>query len=156
MKDEDANQSFGKSCETEYDSNNVSAEEALRPDKGTEKEFIVENNPFGVTPGELNKMQNPKSLAAFIALGGLRGIERALRTNVSAGLSVDETRLDGTVSRATEIAVMANMPSVDRHCAPSFAANDVAPKHTDQDQHVDRRRIFKDNRLPPRRTYTLC
>ena len=83
----------------------ISTEGALTPDKGTEKDFNVPGggaNPFGVTPGELNKMQNPKSLAAFKALGGLPGLERALRTDINAGLSVDEGKLTGTVPRAAE------------------------------------------------------
>ncbi|KIX00603.1 uncharacterized protein Z518_09668 [Rhinocladiella mackenziei CBS 650.93] len=71
--------------------------EALRPDPGTEAGFHVENNPFAFTPGHLNKLLNPKSLQAFVALGGLRGIERGLRTDIEAGLSIEETSLPGQV-----------------------------------------------------------
>lgn len=65
-------------------------EEALKPDPGNESEFTVENNPFAFSPGQLNKLLNPKSLSAFKALGGLRGIERGLQTNLETGLSIDE------------------------------------------------------------------
>src|ERR1700761_4324141 len=71
-----------------------SPEEALRPDKGNEKDFEVSNNPFAFSPGQLNKLLNPKSLSAYRALGGLAGLERGLRTSITAGLSLDETRLD--------------------------------------------------------------
>lgn len=71
--------------------------EALTPDPRYMADFHVSNNRFAFSPGQLNKMQNPKSLAAFHALGGLQGLERGLRTDINAGLSVDESRLEGTV-----------------------------------------------------------
>jgi len=58
----------------------------------------VESNPFAFSPGQLNKMLNPKSLAALTALGGLKGLEKGLRTSLTAGLSIDETTLHGKVS----------------------------------------------------------
>lgn len=88
----------------------VDKEEALRPDPGTEGDFKVDNNPFAFSPGQLNKLLNPKSLSAFRALGGLRGIERGLQTDVASGLSFDEhsvrsritfnEAVDGTGSKA--------------------------------------------------------
>ncbi|KAK8090669.1 calcium-translocating P-type ATPase [Apiospora phragmitis] len=67
-------------------------EDALRPDPGTE------------SPGHLNKLIDPKSLQVFKALGGLRGIERGLQTDIHAGLSVDETsaRRRITLEEATQ------------------------------------------------------
>lgn len=50
-------------------------DDALKADPGSEKDFAVLNNKFAFSPGQLNKMLNPKSLAAFIALGGLPGLE---------------------------------------------------------------------------------
>jgi P-type Ca2+ transporter type 2C len=73
-------------------------EDALRPDPGSEDDFQVENNSFAFSPGQLNKLLNPKSLPAFVALGGLHGLEYGLRTNATSGLSLDETRLEGRVS----------------------------------------------------------
>jgi Ca2+-transporting ATPase len=55
---------------------NVDDEDALSPDPGRESEFEVENNKFAFSPGQLNKLLNPKSFAAFRALGGLRGLEK--------------------------------------------------------------------------------
>ncbi|KAH9908476.1 hypothetical protein F4778DRAFT_776773 [Xylariomycetidae sp. FL2044] len=72
----------------------------LKIDLGKEADFRVENNPFAFSPGQLNKLLNPKSLSAFYAMGGLAGIEKGLRTDRESGLSVDETHLDGTVSFA--------------------------------------------------------
>ncbi|KAI0150772.1 calcium-translocating P-type ATPase [Xylariaceae sp. FL1272] len=69
----------------------VDPEAVLRPDPGTEADFEVNDSPFAFAPGHLNKLLNPKSLLAFRALGGLKGIERGLQTDVNAGLSVDET-----------------------------------------------------------------
>ncbi|KAH6633790.1 plasma membrane calcium-transporting ATPase 2 [Boeremia exigua] len=65
-------------------------ETALLPDPGTEADFEVANNPFAYSPGQLNKLFNPKSLSAFQALGGLQGIARGLQSDTHSGLSVDE------------------------------------------------------------------
>ncbi|KAF1955673.1 calcium-translocating P-type ATPase [Byssothecium circinans] len=62
-------------------------DDALKADPGSEKDFAVLDNKFAFSPGQLNKMLNPKSLAAFIALGGLPGLETGLRTDVDAGLN---------------------------------------------------------------------
>ena len=80
------------------------AEIILRPDSGTEEDFKVDNNPFAFSPDQLNKLLNPKSLPAFTALGGLRGIERGLRTSIESGLSADKATLPGhvTFSEATQ------------------------------------------------------
>ncbi|KAK7956700.1 Calcium-transporting ATPase 2 [Apiospora aurea] len=79
-------------------------EDALRPDPGTEGDFVVENNPFAFSPGHLNKLIDPKSLQAFKALGGLRGIEQGLQTDIHTGLSVDEKspRRRVTLEEATQ------------------------------------------------------
>jgi len=69
----------------------IDPETALRPDPGTEADFQVEDNPFAFSPGQLNKLSNPKSLAAFRAVGGLAGVQHGLQTDVKAGLSLDET-----------------------------------------------------------------
>lgn len=73
-------------------------EDALRPDPGTEADFKVENNPFAFAPGHLGKLYNPKSLAAFSALGGAEGLEKGLRTNLRSGLNSSEQHLDGHIS----------------------------------------------------------
>ncbi|KAK5049096.1 hypothetical protein LTR84_005519 [Exophiala bonariae] len=67
--------------------------DALRSDKDTEMDFAVKDNPFAFSPGMLNKLLNPKSLAAFKALGGLRGLGKGLRTSLTAGLSMDEPEI---------------------------------------------------------------
>lgn len=123
-------------------------EEALRPDKGNEKDFQVPGNPFAFTPGELNKLLNPKSLSAYKALGGLRGLEKGLRTSLTAGLSVDETRLDGQVSFAEAVAVGSEKPFQD---IPLSRKASTATIHDVKGQFEDRLRVFRDNRLPERK-----
>jgi P-type Ca2+ transporter type 2C len=73
-------------------------EDALKPDQGKEEDFDVVDNPFAFSPGALNKMFNPKSLSAFWKLGGLAGLEKGLRTDRKAGLSIDEVELEGRVT----------------------------------------------------------
>ena len=76
----------GRQCSTAQASANIiNDEEALLPDPGSEADFEVEDNRFAFSPGQLNKLLNPKSFAAFYALGGLRGIEKGLRTDRLAG-----------------------------------------------------------------------
>ena len=125
-----------------------SSEEALRPDKGNEQDFQVAENPFAFTPGHLNKLLNPKSLSAFKALGGLRGLEKGLRTSTTAGLSVDENDLDGSISfnEATDTAKDKGFNEVPIKRQES-QSGDGLPNA----QFRDRIRIFKDNRLPERK-----
>lgn len=127
--------------------------EALTPDPRNEADFHVDENRFAFSPGQLNKMQNPKSLAAFYALGGLQGLEQGLRTDLSAGLSVDEGRLEGSV------AFQQVAPSFDTKRQPtnksSHEANPTVavPISTgDGAPFEDRIRVFSQNRLPARKS----
>lgn len=129
-------------------------DEALQPDKGTEDEFQRENNPFAFAPGHMTKLLNPKSLGAFHAVGGIGGLEKGLRTDVKSGLSMDEDRLDGTIS--FEEATATSSPSSDRTAVES---PEIAPQHSgekgSQGNFVDRKRIFDDNRLPERKAKSI-
>ena len=60
--------------------------------------FAVPDRKFALGPGQLSKLLNPKSLDAFYALGGIFGLEKGPRTNRSAGVSLDETNVDGFVA----------------------------------------------------------
>ncbi|KAF4996915.1 hypothetical protein FDECE_12238, partial [Fusarium decemcellulare] len=94
---------------------------ALNPDPGTEHDFHVEDNPFAFSPGQLNKLLNPKSLGAFRALGGLNGIAKGLQTDVTSGLSLDETNVashvafDDAVSASKEATAARDPPVPSRH-----------------------------------------
>ena len=127
-------------------------EKALDPDVGTEEDFQVENNPFAFSPGQLNKMLNPKSLSAFYSLGGLRGIERGLRADRKAGLSVDETCLDGQVTFAEAIS-QNDKATPEQLPAPATLST---PNASSQNKSfTDRIRVFKDNRLPEKKGKSL-
>ncbi|EXJ70218.1 Ca2+-transporting ATPase [Cladophialophora psammophila CBS 110553] len=126
-------------------------EEALRAGKGDEKDFDVSDNPFAFSPGQLNKLLNPKSLSAYKALGGLRGLERGLRTSITAGLSVDETRLEGQVSYEEAIAAGSDKEGYsDVHLSRSRSGGSVSLCEV-KGQFEDRLRVFRDNRLPERK-----
>lgn len=133
-------------------------EDALKPDRGTEDAFKVVNNPFAFSPGQLGKMFDPKSLAAFYSLGGLAGLEKGLRTDRKAGLSVDETSLDGTVT-FDEVVSRSNGKQLPSRLGP--AAGTVAPSsrgHGSSDKShgfADRKRVFKDNHLPEKKAKSL-
>lgn len=131
--------------------------DALKPDPQNESEFRVENNKFAYSPGQLNKMINPKSLEAFYALGGLTGVEKGLRTDRYSGLSVDEVGLDGTVS--FDDAVQAGAAQKELGPGPLKRATTSgtmsSPAETTSDSFADRKRIFADNRLPQKKAKTI-
>lgn len=155
-------------------------DEALKPD--TEKDeaaFKVVNNNFAFTPGQLGKQLNPKSPNAFVAMGGLRGLELGLRTDRERGLNPDEKTLEGSVSlREARYAPFGDAaPDV-----PRPALKDVSSDHSSgslpgaiskhpnterrwrkkkivheapRENFIDRYRVFSDNTLPQRKKKTF-
>lgn len=125
----------------------VDDEDALTPDPGRESEFEVEDNKFAFSPGQLNKLLNPKSFGAFRALGGLRGLEKGLRTDVRSGLSVDENLLDGTISLDGVVSPDQKPKSASTNPSPTTEGSVSSPDNN----FTDRRRIYGDNKLPERK-----
>lgn len=117
---------------------------SLLPDPGTESDFKVENNPFAFSPGQLNKLQNPKSLSAFQALGGLEGITAGLQSDVHAGISVDETALTRHVSFGA---------ATNAHA--SIHKKEASQIKTDGRPFEDRIRVYGRNELPPKKATPL-
>ncbi|KAF2010223.1 calcium-translocating P-type ATPase [Aaosphaeria arxii CBS 175.79] len=134
-------------------------DDALKADPGTEEDFVVPNNKFAFSPGQLNKMLNPKSLAAFIALGGLHGLETGLRTDVDAGLSIEETELAGTVS----FEEVTNQYKKLHRTGGSGLPRPVEVRHVDvtdadpatgthsKEAFYDRKRVYSTNTLPAKK-----
>ncbi|KAF9890268.1 hypothetical protein FE257_006182 [Aspergillus nanangensis] len=126
-------------------------EEALKADPGHEQDFEVENNSFAFSPGQLNKLLNPKNPGALHALGGMRGLEKGLRTNINSGLSLDETKLEGAVSFEDAKATNPpdSMPKSVSQPPPRQQTNSTVK--LSEDSFADRKRVFSDNRLPERK-----
>lgn len=130
----------------------VPLEEALSPDPRSEADFHVVNNRFAFSPGQLNKMHNPKSLAAFHVLGGLQGLERGLRTDLNAGLSVDEGRLEGTVA-FQQITPLLHKISSTSKTPMEPSVKPAAPVSSGVGSPFeDRVRVFSRNALPARKS----
>jgi Ca2+-transporting ATPase len=132
--------------------------DALTPDPGTEDDFKREDNNFAFTPGELNRLINPKSLSAFYALGGPYGLEKGLRTDLEAGLSLDEKGLDGVVTFDEVKALVAEAPPSPDHLdkRPILRIDTTSTVAASRRKHGeetynDRKRIFSDNRLPEKK-----
>lgn len=135
-----------KYTSSDFDAQKIMADEtALKPDVGTEADFQVDHNPFAFVPGQLNKMFNPKSLAAFYKLGGLRGIEKGLRSDRKSGLSNDETRINNTIT-------FEQATSKKTELQTTSAENDSS---AGGESFSDRIRVFKDNRLPEKKGKSL-
>ncbi|GAB1191964.1 hypothetical protein APSETT444_001148 [Aspergillus pseudonomiae] len=140
------------STSLQYD--DVPLSEALAPDPQYERDFEVVDNKFAFSPGQLNKLLNPKSLAAFHALGGLRGLEIGLQTDLAAGLSVDEDRISEyvTFDEATKSA----FSKLDSQPRLLNADSQTPIVQRSSSQFFDRIRIFGRNALPePRRKHFL-
>ena len=131
-----------------YEGDELTTEEALQPDKGSEKDFEIPDNPFAFSPGQLHKLIDPKSLAAYKALGGIRGLERGLQTDLAAGLSVDETSILKKVT--FEEAIQAAKSQAD-----PFTPHDIPLTNDLPGQFRDRKRVFKDNRLPAKKALSI-
>jgi Ca2+-transporting ATPase len=130
-------------------------EDALKPDPGTEKDFEVRDNKFAFSPGQLNKLLNPKSLGAYVALGGIRGIERGLRTNLQTGLSADENTLDGRISfeEATRYGDQSKHIGWDEApINPTALQAGTAPS---TGSYADRLHTFSNNALPDKKPTPL-
>ncbi|GAP87091.1 putative Ca2+-transporting ATPase [Rosellinia necatrix] len=137
-----------------YDNGHITKDEdALKPDQGREEDFKVQNNPFAYSPGELTKMFNPKSLSAFYKLGGLRGLEKGLRSDRASGLSADERNLDGKVS--FEEATGNDPPKVANEGAASpdtpIERTTTSSRPDSDGAFADRKRVYGDNRLPEKK-----
>ncbi|MCJ1420899.1 hypothetical protein MMC32_007258 [Xylographa parallela] len=132
-------------------------DEALKADPGTEADFNVVDNRFAFSPGQLSKLFNPKSMSAFHALGGLRGLEKGLRTDRLGGLSVDEKRLDGAVS--FEDATVISPEELERKDQDdrtiSRTATNATTSKLSNDSFLDRKRIFSDNHLPEKKAKSI-
>ncbi|KAL7276871.1 plasma membrane calcium [Rhizina undulata] len=131
----------------------------LKADPGNEHEFDVENNSFAFSPGQLGKLLNPKSIPALRALGWMNGLEKGLRTNRTDGLSLDERNLDGQVTfeQATETSNAAHVPGGPDLKAAKIPSNPEMhnPQKIHADAYADRLRVFKDNRLPEKKTKSI-
>lgn len=145
-----ANSTANPAPTTKTDYDDVPPSEALQPDKRDEHDFHVENNPFAFSPGQLNKLFNPKSLAAFRALGGPNGLKRGLRTDLVAGLSIDEAHLQGHVT--FEDATASTESKNTDGGKPRSLLEEEHSGHDGKSQYTDRIRVYKTNRLPERKT----
>lgn len=147
----------GMHCSTAHASEDMTNDEdALAADPGTEDDFDVPDNKFAFSPGQLGKMFNPKSHAAFHALGGLRGIEKGLRTDRLAGLSVDEKQLDGSIPFDEAVSAGKDNPkTAELRRSLTRASTSATMQQQPEDSFADRKRIYKDNRLPEKKPKSI-
>ena len=111
------------------------------------------NNLFAYSPGQLNKNLNPKSLAAYKALGGIRGLEVGLQTDLVAGLSVDETTITRHVS--FEDAIQAAKNPKKTNAGAVLHQDGPIIRHEVKGQFHDRKQVYSDNRLPRKKSLRI-
>ncbi|KAF4433742.1 Calcium-transporting ATPase 2 [Fusarium acutatum] len=108
----------------------------------------IQGNNFAFTPSQLHRLLTAKNISALRAFGGLLGLAAGLRTDISAGLSADETTLDGTVTLDEAVA----SGSLERPPVLSAASPPPSPpllhnglfEHRDN-HFVDRKRTIMDS-----------
>ncbi|KAE9968546.1 hypothetical protein BLS_009228 [Venturia inaequalis] len=134
-------------------------EDPLAPIPGQDAAWKVEGeNPFAFSPGQLSRLMDPKNLHALSAVGGLKGLERGLRTSITSGLSVDEEKLPGRVTFEEAQAAGTESPGGTRKdiSVPAPGDDEEAEHVSSSDKkYVDRQRVFADNRLPEKKAKTL-
>ncbi|CAI7576281.1 unnamed protein product [Penicillium viridicatum] len=128
--------------------------DALTPEPRFETDFRVPDNKFAFSPGQLNKLFNPKSLAAFYALGGLHGLEYGLQTDLTAGLSADEKILARYTTFKEASQVASSQTNGTLSPSPQYL---IPPAETAQSASLfaERCRVFGTNVLPqaPKKTF---
>ncbi|KAJ5367251.1 ATPase P-type K/Mg/Cd/Cu/Zn/Na/Ca/Na/H-transporter [Penicillium brevicompactum] len=92
---------------------------------------------FSLDPDTLGDVVQAKNLREIQTLGGVRGLEDALQTDVHSGLSLNEIHLDAVV-------VSTSTASTEKVTTPEQSVD----THLHQEPFMDRRRYFGDNRLP--------
>ncbi|RLL95662.1 hypothetical protein CFD26_104621 [Aspergillus turcosus] len=120
--------------------------EALAPDPQTAGDFQVADNCFAFSPGQLNKLFNPKSLPALHALGGLHGLEYGLRTDLNAGLPAGETTLVGAIT--LEEARQAALCKTESKGSLLASSTPPRPGQESSVPFSDRTRVFGRNLVP--------
>jgi Ca2+-transporting ATPase len=112
-----------------------------RPKRATERFTHSTLSAFSLEPNALGNLVQSKDIQTFHALGGIRGLEEGLRTDVLSGLSLDETYLDvpGSVPVNTK-----NTESTEK---VAISERPVSSE-LHRDAFIDRKRYFGDNRLP--------
>ncbi|ROT36385.1 calcium-transporting ATPase [Sodiomyces alkalinus F11] len=138
----------------------------LLPDPGEEELFNVANNPFAFSPCHLSKLVDPKSIDALAALGGLAGLEKGLRTDRKAGLSIDEIEIPKPITFEEATAAAPDSQSSTNNSDSPDAAT-LADRVEDGDRpdspngkgsslpFTDRKRVYGTNSLPERKSKSL-
>lgn len=133
------------------------------------------NNKFAFSTAQLNELSVSRSLDALDGFGGISGLAAGLRTDLKAGLSVDEDHLDD-LDLASSPPSSSSSPSQARHDhhnkhgierRPTLARGEESfigdllrvPEnllhHEKPRGHTDRRRVFGENRLPKPKSKTF-
>jgi len=76
---------------------NTDVQKTSKPDTQREEDFQVEDNASAFTPGQLNRLLDPKSLTKDYALA-VADLEEGLRTERKSGLSADESETHETIA----------------------------------------------------------
>jgi len=115
----------------------------------------TDENKFAFSPAVMDKLLDGKNLSVLAAVGGPHGLELGLRTNLLRGLNVEENILSGHVS-FKDVEKMLAGGSVHTDTVPAEVQItptwSLLPSKRTTGHFTDRKKVFKDNQLPPPQT----
>jgi Ca2+-transporting ATPase len=150
--------SFNGGSSKPLSSHGLEFDDPFKVDPAEEHKSHADDNPFAFSPGNLSKLFNPKNLYALRALGGLQGLMVGLRTDLSSGLSLDETSLEGIVNldEAAPSTSSVFLSKIHTSSAATLrSSTSPSPLQASSGCYVDRKRIFGTNRLPEKKSKNL-
>lgn len=121
------------------------------------EETVDPTSNFAFSPNQLHKLLTTKSLPALRAFGGLPGLAAGLRTDISSGLSIDETNLEGTVEfdEAVSAGRDGRPPAIIEGppppTPPTLLAQGLRLGEPPDNHYIDRKRVFGENLVPQRK-----
>ncbi|KAF2137465.1 uncharacterized protein K452DRAFT_235815 [Aplosporella prunicola CBS 121167] len=132
------------------DSGTVTHQSFIAPfslDPASEEEKVP-GNKFAFSPAQLHRLITVRNLDALHCFGSLPGLAKGLKTDVKAGLSIDEDVLNGSISLEEAL-------SPDSGSASQAVFEDVAATASSPGKFTDRRNTFGENRVPRRKAKTF-
>jgi P-type Ca2+ transporter type 2C len=124
------------------------------------------DSPFAFGVNQLAKLHDPKDLNVLRAMGGLKGLCLGLRTDVSKGLSRDESILDGhiTIEDVQRMLETQMTPVIQNHDQDDPPAAGLLKRRTTllslnfsrgPRSFQDRIKVFGENRIPIRKAKNI-
>lgn len=126
-----------------------------KPENASEYGAPVGSDPFAFSPQQLSRLTNPKNHADFVALGGLSALEKGLKTDIHAGISIDEDLLPTDASIGTAQRGTGEKAAASRRFQWWQAKTTLTEGEGRLGQFASRKRVFGENSFPQKKAKPL-